>query len=150
MDRVMLDSNVILKHLFGEHSISKLLALTEPYYNDIVYSEVLYLLIRNETGERPFALKRRPELVRKSSGALTAALRLFKVLNYSPTTEHTLWEAERLIQRYGLLSGDAIILANCMETGLDALLTWDSDLLKWGNKVSECMITTPEEYLDGE
>ncbi len=47
----MLDSNVILKHLFGEHSISKLLALTEPYYNDIVYSEVLYLLIRNETGE---------------------------------------------------------------------------------------------------
>ncbi|WP_297505980.1 PIN domain-containing protein [Thermococcus sp.] len=136
----MLDSNVILEHLFGEHSISRLLALTEPHYNDIVYSEVLYLLIRNETGERPFTL----------SGALTPALRLFKVLNYSPTTKHTLWEAERLIQRYGLLPGDAIILANCMETGLDALLTWDSDLLKWGNKVSKCRITTPEEYLGGE
>ncbi len=36
MDRVMLDSNVILKHLFGKWNISELLALMEPYYNDIV------------------------------------------------------------------------------------------------------------------
>ena len=63
MDRVMIDSNVILKHLFGEWNISELLALTEPYYNDIVYSEVLYLIIRNETGERPFTLKRSRSLL---------------------------------------------------------------------------------------
>ena len=126
----MLDSNVILKHLFGEWNISELLALTEPYYNDIVYSEVLYLIIRNETGERPFTLKKKPELVVKSSHALKPALRLFEVLNYSPISEHTLWEAEGLIESYGLLPGDAIILANCVEMGLDALLTWDSDLLK--------------------
>ncbi len=68
---MMLDSNVILKHLFGEYNVSKLLALTEPYYNDIVYSEVLYLVIRNETGEGPFTLKKRPELVKKASRALT-------------------------------------------------------------------------------
>ncbi|WP_240913627.1 type II toxin-antitoxin system VapC family toxin [Thermococcus sp. JdF3] len=143
----MLDSNVVLKHLFGEWNISELLALTEPYYNDIVYSEVLYLIIRNESGERPFTLKKKPELVVKSSQAIKPALKLFEVLNYSPISEHTLWEAEKLIERYGLLPGDAIILANCIEMGLDALLTWDSDLLRVNDEISKCMITTPAEYL---
>ena len=147
MDRVMLDSNVILKHLFGEWDISELLALTEPYYNDIVYSEVLYLIIRNESSERPFTLKKKPELVVKSSQAIKPALKLFEVLNYSPISEHTLWEAEKLIERYGLLPGDAIILANCIEMGLDALLTWDSDLLRVNDEIPKCMITTPAEYL---
>ena len=147
MDRVMLDSNVILKHLFGEWNISELLALTEPYYNDIIYSEVLYLIIRNETNERPFTLKKKPELVVKSSPALKPALRLFEVLNYSPVSEHTLWEAEELIESQGLLPGDAIILANCVEIGLDALLTWDSDLLRLNGEISQCGIDTPAEYL---
>ena len=146
MDRVMLDSNVILKHLFGEWNISELLAITEPYYNDIVYSEVLYLLLRNETGERPFTLKKKPGLVIKSSTALKPALRLFEVLNYSPISEHTLWEAEGLIESYGLLPGDAIILANCIEMGLDALLTWDLDFLRLNDEISKCRISTPAEY----
>ncbi len=143
----MLDSNVILKHLFGEWNISELLALTEPYYNDIVYSEVLYLIIRNETGERPFTLKKKPELVVKSSPALKPALRLFEVLNYSLISEHTLWEAEGLIESYGLLPGDAIILANCVEMGLDALLTWDSNILRLNGEIPKYRITTPAEYL---
>jgi len=130
MDRVMLDSNVILKYLFGEWNISELLALTEPYYNDIIYSEVLYVIIRNEAGKGPFTLKKKPEIVIRSSNALRPALKLFEVLNYSPVSEHTLWEAEKLIEDYGLLPGDAIILANCIEMELNALLTWDSDLLR--------------------
>ena len=142
-----MDSNVILKHLFGEYNVSKLLVLTEPYYNDIVYSEVLYLVIRNETGEGPFTLKKRPELVKKASKALTPALKLFEILNYSPISEHTLWEAGRFIERYGLLPGDATILANCLERGLDALLTWDTDILRLKDEVSGCRIITPEKYL---
>lgn len=147
MDRVMLDSNVILKHLFGGRDISELLALTEPYYNDIVYSEVLYVIIRNETGEGPFTLKKKPKLVVKSSNALRPALKLFEVINYSPVSEHTLWEAEKLIESHGLLPGDAIILANCIETELDALLMWDSDLLRLNDTIHKCRISTPSEYL---
>jgi predicted nucleic acid-binding protein len=58
-----------------------------------------------------------------------------------------LWEAEGLIESYGLLPGDAIILANCIEMGLDALLTWDSDLLKLNDEIPKCRINTPAEYL---
>ncbi len=148
MDRVMLDSNVIIKHLLGEVDTTPVWQTAVVYYNPIVYSEVFYVLLLNETGERPFTLKKRPEIVKNAAENVITEMGIFREMLFLPVGKSTQTLAENLVKEYGLLPGDAMILATAIENRIDYLITEDRDLLRVGS-AEGCQILQVSDYVKG-
>ncbi len=146
MDRVILDSNVILKHIFGERDISPVWQVAVVHYNPIIHSEVLYVLLLNETGQRPYSLKKEPPLVKEAAKQILPLMKIFEQMIFVPTDAEIHRLAERYVGEYGLLPGDAIILATAVRTNLDYLITEDADLLRL-KKVEGCKTVDLQTYL---
>ncbi len=146
MGTVILDSNVVIKHLEGTSNVSEIITKHVATYNDIVASEVTYTIIRATTGKSPYELKRMRELPDKTRRALRIAYDLFDyVLDYIPVSADVTKIAREYIDRFALLPNDAIILATGVYYGMDALLTYDTDLLSL-ERIKKLKITTPDEF----
>ena len=149
MGTVILDSNVILKYLEGTTDIRGILAQHNCTYNDIIVSEVEYLVIRSTTNRGPFEIKRMKEFPLETRTALRTVYEVFDhLLEYVPIGRDVILEARKYMERYALLPNDAIILATATYYDMDGLLTYDSDLLKI-EKAKGVRITTPEEFVHG-
>ena len=145
MGTVILDTNVIIKHLQGTTNIGTLLSEYSCTYNDIIASEVTYIVMRATTGKSPFEIKRIKELPEKTKTALQAIYDIFDyALEYAPIGTEVLRQARKYVEKYALLPNDAIILATATYYGMDAVITYDSDLLTL-KKVQGVQIATPED-----
>ena len=66
---MLVDSNVILRHLSGDVQARRIVDLVESgkfkgYVNQIVVSEVLYVYIKLTTDMKSYELKKKPEVVK--------------------------------------------------------------------------------------
>ncbi len=147
MDRVILDSNIILKHLFGKQDASAVWQTAIVHYNPTIHSEVLYVLLLNETGERPYSLKKKPGLVRGAARHIAPLMKIFDRMIFIPTDVETNKLAEKFVEKYGLLPGDATILATAVRAKLDYVITDDSDILRL-KKVKNCKVVGLHAYLE--
>ncbi len=146
MGTVILDSNVIIKHLQGTTNIGTLLSEHNCTYNDIIASEVTYVIMRATTGKSPFEIKRIKKLSEKTMTALQVIYDIFDyALEYVPIGTEVLRQARKYIEKYALLPNDAIVLATATYYGMDAVVTYDSDLLTL-KKVQGVQIATPEDF----
>jgi predicted nucleic acid-binding protein len=128
MNGVFIDSSVFLDFLEGKEKAKTLLEQysgLEGCINDIVFSEVLFVYIKAETGKKSYELKKQPELVKSVElNDIVELLGRYRTLDVGEAVKS---EAERLIKKYGLLPNDALIAATCKHYGITKIATFDSD-----------------------
>lgn len=128
--RVFIDSSVFIEYGKNNPEAVKLLRrILElglmPCINAIVFSEVLYIHIREKTGKSPETLKRDPKLVKSVEiDDIREALLSCIVLGENADI---LNNAALLVKNHGLLPNDALILAtakhfNCWLATMDEYL----------------------------
>jgi predicted nucleic acid-binding protein len=128
MNGVFIDSNVFLDFLEGKEKAKTLLEAysgLEGYINDIVFSEVLFVYIKAETGKKSYELKKQPALVKSVElNDIVELLGRYRTLDVGEAVKS---EAEGLIKKYGLLPNDALIAATCKHYGINKIATTDPD-----------------------
>lgn len=141
MNGVFIDSSVFLDYLEGKEEAKALLEVysgIEGCINDIVFSEVLFVYIKAETGKKSYELKKQPALVK--SVELTDIVELLGRYRTLDVGEAVKSEAEGLIKKYGLLPNDALIAATCKHYDIKKIATLDPDF----KRVDFLEIVTPE------
>ena len=128
MNGVFIDSSVFLDFLEGKEKAKTLLeeySGLEGCINDIVFSEVLFVYIKAETGKKSYELKKQPELVKSIElNDIVELLGRYRALDVGEAVKSG---AEGLIKKYGLLPNDALIAATCKHYGIRKIATFDSD-----------------------
>jgi len=148
MRSFMVDSTVIVEHLKGHDSAREIIeTLVESeanaYINSTVASEVIFIYLKIKTGRSYITLKKKPSLVKSlNKQPIYDLLRMFK---FAETNEFIFFTAERLIETYGLLPNDSMILATAIFYNFDYLITFDSDFLEAAKYEGIKVINTKKE-----
>lgn len=122
------DTNVIIEHLTGNLDILEVRERFDVLYsNSIVFSKSLMVYLRALTGERPYTLKHKPELVRTHQTELKDFLKFFEIFTELEINRSVETLAVEYMAKYGLLPNDALILATCKFYGVKYLISLDSD-----------------------
>jgi len=128
MNGVFIDSSVFLDFLEGKEKAKILLeeySGLEGCINDVVFSEVVFVYIKAETGKKSYELKKQPDLVKSVElNDLVELLGRYRTLDVGEAVKS---EAERLITKYGLLPNDALIAATCKHYNIEKIATSDPD-----------------------
>ncbi len=130
MNGVFIDSNVILRHLSGDHHAKQIIDLIEEheitgFVNQIVISEVLYVYMKLTTKMTSYQLKSSPAIIKKIN--LTPVLKLLSLMDDLPSHPKITMLAVELIQKVGLLPNDAFIAATCKHFEIKTIATFDED-----------------------
>jgi len=127
--RFFIDSNVIINYFYGDQTAKELIEISEKageiFINGIVLTEVVIRYLKDVTGEKSYTLKRKPELIRAVDKApLYAVISKFLFLSDNVLIGR---DAISLMDAYGLLPNDAVILATCKFYGIKYLISFDED-----------------------
>ncbi|WP_457754458.1 type II toxin-antitoxin system VapC family toxin [Thermococcus sp.] len=130
MTSFMIDSTLIVEHLKGNKDAKDIIEMlvdsdANAYINSVVASEVLFIYIKLITGKSYLTLKKNPQLVKALDKR--PVYNLLEMFKFVDTNEFIFSTAERLIDKYGMLPNDAIILATALFYGFNYLITFDSD-----------------------
>ena len=147
MDRltVFVDTNVIIEHLAGNFDILELRdKFNALYSNSIVFSESLMVYLKALTGERPYTLKHKPELVKSHQTELRDFMRFFELFRELEVNRSVEELALEYMAKYGLLPNDAIILATCRVYGIKYLISFDNDFMEACAGEGMTLLDSPE------
>ncbi len=150
MMSLFLDSNPFIEYLKGNSDTSALLSEVmrgnfRLFTNETVYNEVLFVYLRTNVGGY-WKLKKNMEDVKEV--AKTFILRVLPLLsstNFLDTTHEITLLSLKFTVKYGLLPGDALILATAKYYGLDGIVSLDSDLLSVAPKEGLLAISKIED-----
>jgi predicted nucleic acid-binding protein len=128
MRDLLIDSSVLIEYFNGNERAVGLMEQFEEsddvlYINEVVFSEVVYILLGYFLGASPRTIKGHPERLPKE---LSTVFKVLEDFGFIPTTQNVLFKARELIEEYALLPNDALILATCIEHGF-SLATMDDD-----------------------
>lgn len=127
--RFFIDSNVILNYFYGDKNAKEIIERVENvgeiFINGIILTEVSIRYLKDETNKRSYTLKHKPELIKNVDKSPLYAI-LGKFL-YLPDNVLIGEDAVTLMDIYGLLPNDAIILATCKFYGIKYMISFDSD-----------------------
>ena len=145
--RFFIDSNVIINHFYGDRTAKELIETAEKageiFINGIVLTEVSIRYLKDVTGERSYTLKHKPELVKAvDKTSLYAVIDKFLFL---PDNVLIGEDAISLMDTYGLLPNDAIILATCKFYGIKYLISFDEDFKDACNNEGVILIDSVEK-----
>ncbi len=133
MNSACIDTNVIIKYYAGDLDAKEVI---EPivngdltgFINNVIFSEVIFILLKLLTGKKAYELKRNPQLVietfRKINKQITFLQEYFVELEINEAIKQ---KAIKVMRQYGLLPNDALIIATCKHYGIDTIITFDED-----------------------
>ena len=140
--RVLLDTNVLYNYLYTTDLTPKAQRILseehEFYISNTVLNEITYLVIR-KTAEVNFGARsyRRVKAILKEKGyepfkePLGRMEFVLQALGIERIPDSRDWSAvRRFMEAYSLLPNDAVILATAVESGMEALATFDDDYSK--------------------
>ena len=133
MSSVFIDSNVIVKYFAGEPVSRKLLEPVlkgeiDGYINNIVFTEVIFTLIKLQTGMSAYELRRRPQkLISSVKNIDKQIMFLREYFSELEIGEEIKQLSLKIMEDYGLLPNDALIAATCKFHNVEKLLTFDED-----------------------
>ncbi len=128
--QAFIDSSVLIEHLKGNPNARNLLQelITkdgEIFINDVVTSEVIFIYLKIISGKSVLTLKKKPELVKSVNK--TPCYELLGLFKFLEVNEFIYRISRDLIDKYGLLPNDALILATCKFYGIRYLVSLDDD-----------------------
>jgi len=134
MKDLLIDSSLIVEYFKGSERAVELFESFENedlalYITETVFSEATYLLLG-------YFSKLAPRTIKGKKGKLPSEIQVvFKALRSFgfESSQRRLSEAIELIEKYAMLTNDALILATCIEYGF-ALATLDEDFLEPARK----------------
>ena len=133
MNSACIDSNVIINYYVGDPKAKSVLepvisGETIGYIISIVFSEVIFVLLKLLTNMKSYELKNRPLIVKDAFKKIDKQVAFLKeYFTELEVEEEIKEEALNIILRYGLLPNDAIIAAACKYYNIDTLITFDED-----------------------
>jgi len=133
MSSVFIDSNVVIRYFAGDMTAKRLLEPiiygdVQGYINNIVFSEVLFILIKLLTGRKAYDLKKNPDVVKNVFARIKDyILFLRQYFDELEINEEIKQLASEIIRSYGLLPNDSLIAATCKHYGVSTIATFDED-----------------------
>lgn len=133
MSSAFIDTNVIIRYYAGDPAARKALepvlsGETVGYINSVVFSEVLFVLLKLLTGMKAYELKRRPQTVRETLKMLDNQIAFLQGYFIELEINEEIKQAALdVMRRYGLLPNDAIIAATCKHYNINTIITFDED-----------------------
>ena len=96
--------------------------------NPIIYSEFMFHYISIISGKSPLTLKNSellPTIIKENE-----PLELIQALSITELNEETVELSYRFMRIYRLLPNDSLILADCVNSGIKFLASFDSDFIE--------------------
>ena len=146
-NKVFIDSSIFIENFKGNTTAKRILELSIEKYdifiNSIVFSEVIFKLITLKAGKSALTIKSQKKLssiVDELSDYYNLLL-LFDVLGEN---KEILKISLNFIEKYNLLTNDALILATCKYYHIDKLASLDTDFENAALKEGIKLIKNPE------
>jgi uncharacterized protein len=129
--KIFIDTSIFLEYLKGEKK--DLLDFFYEngynlYYNDIVYSELVYLYIGNYFQKSPLTIKNRNKI--KEALSENDLLVFLNNIEYLQIGYDTINLSYELMKKHNLLPNDSLVLATCKINKIEYLASYDSDFIK--------------------
>ncbi len=133
MNSVLLTANVIIRYFTGDEIAKKFL---EPviygglnaYINNIVFSEVIFIVIKLLSRKKAYELKESPETVKSILKTMDYQLQFVKeYFTELEVNDEIKEQAIKITRDYGLLPNDSLIVATCKHYSINTILTFDKD-----------------------
>ncbi|WP_293447867.1 type II toxin-antitoxin system VapC family toxin [Persephonella sp.] len=132
-NKIFVDSSIFIENFKGNTIAKEILEVAIDKFdvciNSIVFSEVLFKLIVLKSGKSILTLKSQnliSDLIKELKN-YSELLLLFEVLEEN---KDVLNLSLRFMEKYSLLTNDALILATCKYYGIDKIASLDSDFEK--------------------
>ena len=130
MEKVFIDTNVIIELLRGKKGVISFFRKVEDGYiegltNIVVFLETVHVYTILLTDEGPLNLKKKPDLLK--SVDLSPVLKIFEILKILPVKDISNEEIARVVNEFGLLPNDALIASTCKHHGIKKIATFDED-----------------------
>ena len=132
-NKIFIDSSIFIENFKGNITAREILEVAIDKFdvciNSIVFSEVLFKLMVLKSGKSILTIKSQNSIssLIKELKNYSELLLLFKVLEEN---KEVLNISLGLIEKYNLLTNDALILATCKYYGIDKIASLDSDFEK--------------------
>ena len=98
------------------------------FINNIIFSEVVFILLKLLTGIKAYELKRRPELVKEIIKKIDKQIKFLREYFIELEVNESVKQiAIEVMRQYGLLPNDALIASTCRHYGIERILTFDED-----------------------
>ena len=129
-NKIFIDSSIFIEsfkgNLVAKEILEKSIDKFDICINGIVFSEVIFRLISLKSGKSALTLKSQKEMssVINKIKDYSELLLIFDVLGEN---KNILEMSLRLMEKYNLLTNDAIILATCKYYNIDKLASLDKD-----------------------
>ena len=132
-NRIFIDSSIFIENFKGNITAKEILEVAIDKFdvciNSIVFSEVLFKLMVLKSGKSILTIKSQnliSSLIKELKN-YSELLLLFKVLEEN---KEVLNISLGFIEKYNLLTNDALILATCKYYGIDKIASLDNDFKK--------------------
>ena len=132
-NKIFIDSSIFIENFKGNTTAKEILEVAIDKFdvciNSIVFSEVLFKLMVLKTGKSILTIKSQnliSSLIKELKN-YSELLLLFKVLEEN---KEVLNISLKFMEKYDLLTNDALILATCKYYGIDKIASLDSDFEK--------------------
>ena len=132
-NKIFIDSSIFIENFKGNTTAKEILEVAVDKFdvciNSIVFSEVLFKLMVLKSGKSILTIKSKnliSSLIKELKN-YSELLLLFKVLEEN---KEILNISLRFIEKYNLLTNDALILATCKYYGIDKIVSLDNDFEK--------------------
>ena len=132
-NKIFIDSSIFIENFKGNTTAKEILEVAIDKFdvciNSIVFSEVLFKLMVLKSGKSILTIKSQnliSSLIKELKN-YSELLLLFKVLEENKEVLNISLE---FIEKYNLLTNDALILATCKYYGIDKIASLDSDFEK--------------------
>ena len=132
-NKIFIDSSIFIENFKGNTTAKEILKVAIDRFdvciNSIVFSEVLFKLMVLKSGKSILTIKSQNLIssLIKELKDYSELLLLFKVLEEN---KEILNISLGFIEKYNLLTNDALILATCKYYGIDKIASLDSDFEK--------------------
>ncbi|WP_028950845.1 type II toxin-antitoxin system VapC family toxin [Sulfurihydrogenibium subterraneum] len=133
-NKIFIDSSIFIETFKGNTAAKEILEVAIDNFdvciNSIVFSEVIFKLIVLKSGKSILTIKNQKNLISSLMKELKSYSELLLLFNVLEENKEILDISLKLMEKYDLLTNDALILATCNYYEIDKIASLDTDFEK--------------------
>jgi predicted nucleic acid-binding protein len=133
-NKIFIDSSIFIETFKGNTAAKEILEVAidnfDVFINSIVFSEVIFKLIVLKSGKSILTIKNQKNLISSLMKELKSYSELLLLFNVLEENKEILDISLKLMEKYDLLTNDALILATCKYYEIDKIASLDTDFEK--------------------